>query len=489
MGGLKIAFITPEAVPFAKTGGLADVSGALPRAVTKQGHSVKLFMPKYRQITRQYPGLKRLNIELDIPVGRNNFRGRVFVLPDTEGNPEYYFIDNDYFFDREELYRDPATDNDYRDNDERFIFFSRAVLRTLKLLDWRPDILHANDWQSALVPAFLKTEYSLDNFYQGVKSIFTIHNMGYQGKFPAAAFEKTNLDPALFAATGPFEFWGDVNFMKAAIVYSDRITTVSPTYAEEIQNSDEFGKGLQGVLKERSRDIVGIINGVDYTIWSPKRDSQIPHHYFIDNLSGKKKNKLELLHLCNFPLRIEQPLIGVISRLDIQKGFDLLEDIMDDIMSLDLQFVLLGTGDENYHDFFNSIEKKYPDRFKAFLTFDNRLAHLIEAGCDIFLMPSRYEPCGLNQMYSLKYGTVPVVRKTGGLADTVIDFDERNLTGTGFVFEKYDSMELLAAIRKAVQLYSRRRIWHKIVKQGMSRDFSWDNSARRYIELYYKLKD
>ena len=311
--------------------------------------------------------------------------------------------------------------------------------------------------------------------------------MGYQGLFPKDTFAKLNIDSSNFYAAGPFEYWGDVNFMKSAISLADSITTVSPTYAHEIRMNDEYGKGLHGVLAERAADLTGILNGVDYSQWSPQKDKLIPHRYIPANLSGKKKNKLELLHRCNFPIRMDQPLIGVISRLDKQKGFDLLEEIMSDILSLDLQFVLLGTGDEKYHKFFAEVETEYPDKFKAFLAFDNKLAHLIEAGSDMFLMPSRYEPCGLNQMYSMKYGTIPIVRKTGGLADSVSNFDEDSLTGTGFVFEDYKSGELLSVIEKAVGLFSRKRVWSKIVKQAMSLDFSWENSARQYSELYQKI--
>jgi len=310
--------------------------------------------------------------------------------------------------------------------------------------------------------------------------------MGYQGKFPASTFAKLKLDDSLFYSTGPLEFWGDVNFMKGAIHFTDQITTVSPTYAEEIQSNDEYGKGLQDILKERNENLTGILNGVDYDNWSPKNDGLIPYKYFTANRSGKKRNKLALLNQCGLPVRMEQPLIGMISRLDAQKGFDLLEEIMDNIMGMNLQFVLLGTGDKKYHEFFSEIEKKYPDKFKAFLQFDNSLAHLIEAGADIFLMPSRYEPCGLNQMYSLKYGTIPIVRKTGGLADTVEDFDEKTGEGTGFVFEEYDSTKLLVSIIRACELYLKKRTWNKIIKQAMEKDYSWQRSAEKYIELYDK---
>jgi starch synthase len=312
--------------------------------------------------------------------------------------------------------------------------------------------------------------------------------MGYQGVFPMTAVPKLGVDEKYTAPLGPFEYWGDINLMKAALVFADKITTVSPTYADEICKSDEYGMGLQGVLSDRRDDLVGILNGVDYDIWSPQKDRLIPYNYIRQNLSNKKRNKLELLKKCSLPLRSEQPLLGMISRLDPQKGFDLLAKIMNDIMELELQMVLLGTGLNEYHELFESVETKYPDKFKAFLTFDNKLAHLIEAGADMFLMPSRYEPCGLNQMYSLKYGTVPIVRKTGGLADTVVDWNDETLTGTGFVFEDYDENELLAAIKRALKLFSRRRTWFKIVKQGMDQDFSWETSAREYEALYESMR-
>jgi starch synthase len=487
MSGLEIAFVTPESVPFAKTGGLADVSGALPKSLIKQGHSVKLFMPKYKRVGEIPINLKPVGKGFAVRVGDESCESELYQWLDADSGLGIYFIGNDSFFERSELYRDPETGKDYADNDERFIFFCEAVVRACKELDWKPDIFHANDWQSALVPAYLKTRHKDDPHFAGSRTVFTIHNMGYQGLFPAERFSKLGVEKSYFYPEGPFEFWGDVNFMKSGIFFADRITTVSPTYAGEIRQSDEFGKGLQGVLKQRSEHLSGILNGVDYEQWSPERDSLIPFQYHINNLSGKKKNKLELLHKCGLPIRMEHPMIGMISRLDIQKGFDLLEEIMDDLMSLDVQFVLLGTGDEKYHELFHEAEKRYSDKFKAFLMFDNKLAHLIEAGSDMFLMPSRYEPCGLNQMYSLRYGTVPIVRKTGGLADSVFDFDEKSRQGTGFVFESYDSTELLAAIKRAVGLFPRKRIWYGIIKQGMRQDFSWDKSAREYSDLYYRL--
>lgn len=486
MDRLKIAFVSSEAVPYAKTGGLADISGVLPEMLARMGHQVKLFMPRYRQVETSFPNLEKTRANLGCRILNDIYNGDVYSVKDESSGLDIHFIANDFFFNRQELYLEPSTGRDYEDNDDRFIFFCRIVLKYLNEIDWSPDIYHAHDWQAALIPSLIKTRYNYDPFFNRSATVFTIHNLAYQGQFPRESFEKLGISPDFFSAAGPFEFWGKLNLMKSAVSMSDVITTVSPTYAEEIQNSEEFGMGLEGVLKDRSEDLIGILNGVDYNTWSPKRDNLIPYRYFKDNLSGKKKNKLELLHRCNFPLRIDQPLFGIISRLDNQKGFDILAEVTEDIMKLDLQMVLLGTGDRKYHQLFTDLAGRYPDKFHAFLQFDNRLAHLIEAGSDIFLMPSRYEPCGLNQMYSLRYGTVPLVRKTGGLADTVIDFDESTGAGTGFVFEEYSSEALLSTIKRAVRTFEKRRLWYKIVKRGMREDFSWDRSARQYRQVYLK---
>ncbi len=484
MQNLKIAFVTPEAIPFAKTGGLADISGVLPHLLSKMGHQVRLFMPRYRSVMAACPNLEKVFSDMGCRIKNDFFKGDVYRLRDEASGVEIYFIANDFFFNRQELYLEPSTGRDYEDNDERFIFFCRMVLKTIHNLDWRPDIFHAHDWQSALIPALLQTRYNHDSFFNGSGVVFTIHNLAYQGLFPLTTAEKLGIEPKYFDPMGPFEYWGKINLMKAGIHFSDLITTVSPTYALEIQNSSEYGMGLEGVLKERAADLVGILNGADYEVWSPQKDKLIPHRYFKDNLSGKKKNKLILLHRAGFPLRTEQPLLGMISRLDNQKGFDILAEIMEEVMKLDLQFVLLGTGDRKYHQLFAELNGRYNDKFHSWLQFNNELAHLIEAGADIFLMPSRYEPCGLNQMYSLKYGTVPIVRKTGGLADTVEDFNEVDSGGTGFVFEPYEPQALLDCIKKAVRVFSRKRTWFKIMKQGMVKDFSWAGSARKYLEVY-----
>jgi len=483
---MNILIATSEVVPYAKTGGLGDVCGALPQAFAKMGHNTKVFLPKYKSTDAHAHLMKKIDVSLQIAINGSTYELSCFSIKDKKLPLEYIFIANDNLFNRPELYMDKATGKDYKDNDDRFIFFNQAVLQVSKLISFKPDIAHVHDWQAALIPAYLKLNYQHDPFYTNCKSLLTIHNLAFHGMFPNKSFTKLGISTKLFYPTSPFEFYGKVNFLKAAIAYSDKITTVSKTYAKEIQTV-EFGCGLEGVLKERSKDIVGILNGVDYKIWSPTRDSEIAFSYRPQNLSGKKANKIELLNVAKLPVRDKTPLIGIISRLSDQKGFDLIEEIADKLFSYNVQVILLGTGDKKYHELFKSLEKKYPDKCKAFLKFDNSLAHKIEAGADIFLMPSKYEPCGLNQIFSLKYGTIPIVRKVGGLADTVLPYNHSTGSGNGFVFEKYESSELLTSIQEALELYSHRHKWTKLMKSAMAEDFSWQKSADQYIQLFESL--
>ncbi len=483
---MRILIVSPEVFPFAKTGGLADVAGALPKETKKLGHEVKVFLPFYKTVDEKKLDPKDLNLQIpEIPVASKKLRFKVKSLYQKDSKVEYLFLDYKPFFYRENLYLDPETGQDYQDNDQRFILFSKGVIETLKSLGWSPDIIHCNDWQSALIPAYLKTTHAGDPFFKGTATVFSIHNIAYQGVFPKESFKKIGVADNLFYPTSPFEFWGKVNFMKASIVYADVINTVSERYKDEIQKSSEFGYGLEGVLSSRSNHLFGILNGIDYSEWSPENDKYIPYKYSSNDLSGKKKNKNELMTKSGFSKSEKDvPLIGIISRLADQKGFDLLEKIGDEVLSLDLRIILLGTGDQKYHDYFSNLEKKYPEKIKVNLTFNNPLAHLIEAGSDMFLMPSKYEPCGLNQLYSLKYGTVPIVRETGGLADTIEDFNPKTFKGTGFVFKNYDPDELLDVIKRALRVYQRKKIWKKLMLSGMSEDFSWEQSARKYVELY-----
>ncbi|MEE9441750.1 MAG: glycogen synthase GlgA [candidate division Zixibacteria bacterium] len=484
MQKLKILFAASEAVPFVKTGGLADVSGMLPQKLAELGHAVKVALPRYSAIPENLMNNAQDDITFDIDIDKASHSLDLIRLVHNKHDLEYLFIGNDFFYDRPELYRDPKTGKDYIDNDDRFLFFCRGILELLPRIKFHPDLIHANDWQTALLPAFLKTAYEQDIKYAEIKSILTIHNLAYQGLFPDASFDKLGLEKDLFYATRPFEFWGKLNFLKAGIIYADVISTVSQTYAKEIQSSKEYGAGLEGVLKERSDDLYGIINGVDYNEWSPSKDKHLFRKYNQKNFSGKKINKIELLKHANLPPRDNVPLIGMISRLADQKGFDLLSKAADELLSLDIQMIILGTGEKKYHRLLQDLQTRFPDKLKAFITYDNTLAHRIEAGADMFLMPSRYEPCGLNQLYSLKYGTVPIVRATGGLADTIeqVDFDYG--TGTGYLFEKYGAKAMMTSIKQAVRHFSKKRKWRQIMKNGMSKDNSWDASARKYVELY-----
>jgi starch synthase len=485
---LKVLIVSPEMVPFAKTGGLADVSGALPKALTRFGLQVKTIMPKYKMVDDTKFKLEKVDVDVPpIRVGKKEFKVGLKTINSDSAAMEYLFLTNQEHYDRDELYMDPATGFDYADNDERFILFCRGVLEVLKTIEWQPDIIHSNDWQSALIPAYLKTLYAGDPFFKNTATVFSIHNLAYQGNFPRSTFGKLGLSKDMFYPTSQFEFWGNVNFMKAGISFADVINTVSETYASEIQSGSEYGHGLEGVLRTRNEDLYGIINGIDYDVWSPDKDELIPHKFNLQDLSGKKKNKEQLLKTCKLRrFRRNIPLIGIISRLADQKGFDLLAEISNELLSLDLQMVILGTGDEKYHHLFTEIGSKYPEKISVNLRFDNKLAHLIEAGSDMFLMPSRYEPCGLNQLYSLKYGTVPIVRKTGGLADTIEEFDPKTGQGTGFVFEEYDASKLLHAIKQALGVYKNKKSWGVLMKNGMEKDFSWEASAGKYVELYQK---
>jgi starch synthase len=480
--------IASEAAPFARTGGLGDVVGALPAALAGLGHSVKVAIPRYSQIDTRSHHLQCLVEDLSVPDNGGESTSSVECV--ITGNPsvEYLFLGNVDYFGRTSLYVDPRTGRDYVDNDLRFAFHSNAALEVVRCMNWRPDIVHIHDWQAALVPAYLKYRYQKDGFFDRTRTVLTIHNLGYQGLFEAKRFEALGLPEQMFyAATGDAEFFGRVNFLKAGIRGAAKVTTVSERYAEEVQTGEEFGCGLEGVLKDRSADLVGILNGVDYSVWSPKTDRLIPRRYWPANMSGKRMSKVELMSRAGLPLRDKTPLVGMVTRLVSQKGIDLLIAAAEDLMALDLQMIVLGKGDQEYHKALQLLEKKHPDRLKVYLEFNDMLAHRIQAGADIFLMPSRYEPCGLNQLYALKYGTVPVVRSVGGLADTVIDYDPATQAGTGFVFEEYEAGAMMAALERAVKLYPRRQRWTRLMKTGMSQDFSWSRSASKYSALFESL--
>ena len=485
---LNILFVSSEVEPFAKTGGLADVSGTLPQVIKDQGHEIRIIMPRYGSISERKFKLHdviRLK-DIEVPIGKEKKIANVnsSFIANVKSKVQVYFLANKELYERAGIYISPDSKKDYVDNDVRFIFFCRGVLETLKRLGWQPDIIRCNDWQTGLIPAYIKTMYNHDPFFKNIKTVFTIHNLAYQGTFPAASFEKTGLPEAEFGKEG-VEFYGKLNFMKAGLVYSDVITTVSEKYAEEICSTEEFGCGLEGVLQKRKAHLHGIINGIDYNIWNPETDGLIVKRYDMRTLEGKQENKKELLEKFGLTYKENVPLVGIISRLVDQKGLDLIKEIADDFMKLDVQFVMLAAGEKRYQDYFESLHKKYPTKMGLYIGYNDELAHLIEAGCDMYLMPSRYEPCGLNQLYSLKYGTVPIVRATGGLDDTIQDVDSGN--GTGFKFKKYDSKELFKTIQRALKMYHDPAAWKKIMKNGMQQDFSWESSAKKYTNLYRNL--
>jgi starch synthase len=484
---LNILVLSSEVAPFAKTGGLADVVGALPKALRKLGHDVRIMLPKYiMEQERQFNLREVVRLrDIEIPMGDEVYTVSFKSAFLTDSRVQVYFLEYDPFYARESLYLDPATRKDWKDNPERFGLFCRAVLSSLKILHWSPDMIHCNDWQTALVPFLLKSELADDPFYKHTRTLLSIHNLGYQGNYDPDVMEKIGVPRDWFQPMGPFEFFGKFSFLKTGLVYSDLLNTVSENYAKEIQSSAEFGAGMEGILKSRSEDLFGILNGIDVDVWNPATDELIPANYSKEDLSGKAVCKEALCKKGKLPYSSDIPLIGIISRLATQKGFDLLEKIINNVFALDMQLVLLGTGEKQYHKLFTKIAKKYSKKASIHLTFDNTLAHWIEAGADMFLMPSRYEPCGLNQMMSMRYGTVPVVRATGGLADTVVDVDH-NKQGNGFVFTNYDSKELLEVITRAVAKFADKEAWRRIQLTGMEQDFSWTASAKKYVKLYEK---
>ncbi len=473
---LNVIFATPEALPFAKTGGLADVAGALPLALKKLGCKVSLFLPYYREVGLSGVKTEPTGLEVVVPVGRRDIRGQ--VLKASSDGVAVYFIKRDEFFDRSCLYGTP--EGDYFDNLERFMFFSRGVMEALKAGAFKPDIIHCNDWQTGLIPAYLKDTYRNEPRFSKTAAVFTIHNIAYQGLFPSYLYGVTNLSPELYNPEG-LEFWGKLSLLKAGIVYSEIITTVSPAYSSEIQ-TPEYGGGLEGLLKKRKDNLYGVLNGVDYGIWDPRVDKLIPSNYSAGDLSGKAVCKRGLLRKINLGLKDETPLIGMISRLADQKGFDILSAAMPELMKLDVGFVILGSGELKYQKLLEDLASRYPGKLSVNMAFDNTLSHMIEAGCDMLLMPSKYEPCGLNQIYSLRYGTIPVVRATGGLDDTVRDYNGRN--GNGFKFKEYSSKALINKVKEAISAYKDKKAWEKLQKNAMKEDFSWESAARKYIDIY-----
>ncbi len=487
---MRIVLASSEAVPYSKTGGLADVSGALAKALAAAGHTVTLVVPYYPQLQRKNGKvpLDTAGPEVSVWIGGRHVTARLHWSTLPGADVTVLFVDCPEFFDRPSLYGDAA--GDYGDNCARFCFFSRAVMEACRTLVLRPDIIHANDWQTGLIPALLEAEYRGRPGFERTGSVFTIHNLAYQGHFPWWDFNLTGLDWRFFNPRQT-EHWGGLNLLKTGIAFADQVTTVSPTYAWEITTA-LGGMGLDGMLSARIDDLAGILNGIDPDEWSAATDSHLPINYDAHTVfKNKPKCKEYLQKEMSLPTRADAPLFGMVSRMADQKGFDLIATAAEPLAELDAQFVFLGSGDPRYESLVRHLANSHREKFAATVGFDNGLAHRIEAGSDAFLMPSRFEPCGLNQMYSLAYGTVPIVRTVGGLKDTVVDASPRALfmgEATGFRFDDYDAASLVTAVRRAVDMFHKRNLWQQLVRTGMAQDFTWAKSAALYEDVYRRAK-
>lgn len=476
---MHIVFAASECAPWARTGGLGEVVASLSRQIVALGHKVTVYLPYYRQVREKMPDKQYAIRSITIPY---QYYSRFAAILDggVHDGVQLYLVDCPELFDREALYAVPS--GEYQDNWERFGLFCRAVLEATKQLGV-PDVFHVHDWQASLISVYLKTLYYYDPVLRNRGTLLTIHNAGYQGQYPPVTVERLLLPWDVFTMDR-VEHYDKFNFLKGGIVYSDKLTTVSPRYAEEIQ-MPEFGEGLEGVLRRRSSDLRGILNGVDYAQWNPANDGNIAAHYTPENLAGKAECRRDLLHAFGAgPVTDKTAVLGVVTRLATQKGIDLIEAIIDPLLREDIVLVALGNGEEYYENMFRSLAERHPGRIMVRILYDDTLSHKVEAGSDIFLMPSRYEPCGLNQFYSMKYGTVPVVRATGGLENTVQEWDAETQTGTGFKFHGYRSEDFLAAIQRALAVFPDKAAWHQLMRNGMAQDYSWGRSAKEYVEVY-----
>ncbi len=474
---LKIVYVSSEASPLVKTGGLADVAGSLPQALADLGHDVSVFLPAYKCINREkYPLLSESAV-LQVPLGGEERRCGVLRSGAISG-VSVRLIDQPDLFGRDGLYDEGGIP--YPDNAVRFAFFPRAVIELIRLEGNPPDIIHCNDWQTALLPVFLKTCYRDDPCFRSTQVLFTIHNIAYQGTFPQWMLGEIGLPEGLYVTEGGLEFYGKISYLKGGILFSDLITTVSPSYSREIQ-TEEYGFGMEGVLKSRADSLVGVLNGIDVQQWNPAADSYLPEAIGPGDWEERESVKRTLMKVCGLDYEEGIPLVGIVSRLAGQKGFDLIEAAADRIMESGVFMVVLGRGERRYEELFLGLKARYPDRLFVRLDFDDPLAHLIYGGCDIFMMPSRYEPCGLGQMIAMRYGAVPLARKTGGLADTIIDEGGKR---NGFLFEEFSPSSLLRAFDRALKAYHKREGWREIMMNGMRGNYSWRASAGRYLEIY-----
>lgn len=476
---MKIVFVSSEIVPFASTGGLGDVCAALPKALVQQGVEVVCIMPLYQQIDRETYGLEKCDIDLHVPLGNAWYYGTVWMH--RHEGVLTLFIQSEEFFERPGIYG--TLDHGYADNFERFLFFQKAVVRLIDECDLQPDLVHCNDWQSALIPILLYQ--GIDGRFRNGKeeTLLTIHNLAHHGWAPPEKFYMTNL-PGKYFTMDTLEFYGEINMLKGGLVRASAINAVSPTYAEEIK-TEKFGCRLDGVLRYRRNVLHGILNGIDYHRWDPATDPHIVAHYSVDDLSGKEFCKKALQKAAGFEADPKVPLLGIVTRLVPQKGIDLLMRSIERIVATGAQFVILGTGDSRYEEACRKWAERWPKQVCAWIEFSSELAHQIEAGADIFLMPSEFEPCGQNQMYSMRYGTIPVVHGVGGLEDSVVDYDDPG--GTGFKFHGYDADNFIECLERALEVYANGRQWKPLMKRAMKQDFSMIHMAREYIALYKRI--
>ncbi|MFS3928326.1 glycogen synthase GlgA [Priestia flexa] len=471
---MNVLFAVSECVPFIKTGGLADVAGALPKELKQLGTNVSVIMPKYSLIPEQYSEQMTLEKVIYVQVGwRRQYCG-IYTL--EMNGTQYIFIDNEYYFKRDSLYG-------HYDDAERFAFFSKAVLEAIPTLVNEPDIIHCHDWHTAMIPFLLRAQY---NMYDHIETVFTIHNLQFQGVFPKQnLYELLNLNDYHFTSN-QLEFYGNLNFMKGGLVSADKITTVSPTYRNEIQ-MPYYGEKLDGLLRQRDQDLIGIVNGIDDQAYNPEVDELIAFNYSAQDLAGKNKNKEDLQAYLGLDVKNNVPLVSMVTRLTKQKGLDLVKHVFHEITLLGAQVVILGTGEEEFESFFKDMESQYPNQVKAIIGFNEALAHKVYAGSDLFLMPSKFEPCGLGQLIALRYGAIPIVRETGGLNDTVLSYNESTHEGNGFTFANYNAHDMLYTIERAISFYNDKDVWEKLMRDAMSQDYSWAQSAFKYNQLYANL--
>lgn len=474
---MKILYAASEAVPFIKTGGLADVAGSLPQAIAKKDNDIRVVIPYYSQIDGRLKSKIEKIGEFYVDLGwRRQYAG---ILSCEHDGVIYYFIDNEYYFKRGSLYGE-------NDDGERFIFFQKALIQMMKVLNFKADVVHANDWHTGLVPLYLKDFGRGDEFYRDMRSIFTIHNLKYQGVFPTWILEEIGGLSGGYITDDGLKFYDSINFMKGGIVYSDALTTVSNTYAEEIK-TEYYGENLHGIIRQNEYKLSGIVNGIDYDLYNPETDDKIESNFTIDNIKDKSMNKEALQRMYGLPVNKEIPLIAMVTRMVKMKGMDLVRHIFNEMIQEDVQFILLGTGDREYEDAFTYFQRRYPDKVAAGIYFNEKESHMIYAGSDMFLMPSMAEPCGVAQLIALRYGTLPIVRETGGLKDTVIPYNEYSGEGTGFSFRNFNAHELLFTIKRALETYRDKEKWSNLVKNALESKNDWDKASDEYLSIYKRL--